>query len=190
MKIVLASSSKRRLDLLAQMNIIVDIVFNPDIDEREKKKENPRNLALRLAEEKALCAQKEYPDEMIISGDTVVIMGGKSMPKVSEVDEAVKYVNKISGRRVRVVTAICVALKEKRITKYAQSTIHFKRLTKNEIDTYINSNEWVDKTCAINVQGMMGCFIKQNMGSPIFNVIGLPLYETYSILSNFGFKLK
>src|SRR6478735_5755387 len=165
-KLVLASASPRRLALLQQGGIEPDALLPADVDETPLKSENPRQLAKRLAREKAEVARKAarhnegLREAFILSADTVVVAGGRIMPKAEVVDEAAACLRMLSGRAPRV---------------------RFKRLSKDEFDGYLASGEWRGKAGGYAIQGLAGTFVIK-LGGSYSNVVGLPLYETVALL--------
>ncbi|MCC2646826.1 MAG: maf [Rickettsiaceae bacterium] len=193
-KLILASASKGRLGLLKSIGLLPDLILPMDIDESERPKELPKEVALRLATEKAIAASKEIEDGIIIAADTVTCVGRKILPKALD-DQTVKYCLSImSGRRHKVYSGLSVILKEsgkviKQSSKVVESIIKYKRLTKDEIAYYLKIGEGVGKSGGTTIQGISQIFIEWMSGS-YSNIIGLPLHELYLILNGFGIKLE
>lgn len=187
-KFVLGSSSERRLNLLKQINIIPDKVFSPNIDEVVKKKELPLIYAKRMVFEKMVVAKKKFPNELILTADTVVYVGRRIIDKTNDKTEALHFLKILSGRRHRVSTAFNIFLKDKINTlRVVTSIIKVKRLTDHEIHNYLETNEWRGKAGAYALQGSAEKFI-QFMSGSYSNVIGLPLNQVYGSLNSIGFK--
>ena len=194
-KLVLASASPRRLMLLEQVGLVPELLNPTDIDETPKKRESPRWLAIRLAEEKVKAA-KHAPlvaalgdDRYIISADTVVGLGRRALPKAETVDVAKDCLNLLSGRSHWVYSAIAVMDPKGNITsRCAETKVRFKRLSRADIDTYLASEEWRDKAGGYAIQGRAGAFIRYLSGSHSA-VVGLPLYETVSLLEGAGYPV-
>lgn len=187
--IILASASPRRVDLLAQIGITPDTISPADIDETQKKGELPRDLAVRLAKEKALNIQSKQADSTsyIIAADTVVACGRRVLPKAKTPEEARKCLSLLSGRRHHVYGGICVIPPTgKIITRLCDSSVKFKCLTNEEIAQYIASNEWDGKAGGYAIQGLAASYISFIQGS-YSNVVGLSLYDTMQILKGTGF---
>jgi len=186
-KLILASASPRRLDLLKQLNITPDDVIAADIDESSKKDELPRQIALRLATEKAQAIHKHHKDAFIIAADTVVACGRREMPKALQEDDARKSLSLLSGRRHHVYGGICVITPEgKTIPRLCDTIVKFKRLSPQEIENYIASGEWEGKAGGYAIQGLAAGFISHIQGS-YSNVVGLSLYDIMQILSGNNF---
>ncbi len=186
--LVLASASPRRLDLMRRIGLIPDLVEAADIDETPRPKELPAGLALRLARDKASAVAARHPGAWVLGADTVVACGRRVLAKAGDASEARRCLTLLSGRRHRVHGGISIVdpggvQRARRIT----TTVAFKRLTAGEIDRYIASDEWRGKAGGYAIQGLAGAFITSVNGS-YFNVVGLPLYETLSLLRGSGFR--
>jgi septum formation protein len=186
-KLVLASGSPRRLDLLRRVGIEPAVIAPPDIDERPRPRELPAHLATRLAEAKARAARAVHADAWILAADTVVACGRRILPKPAHEAEARACLGVLSGRRHRVYGGVCVIDRTGRLrARRVMTAVIFKRLTPREIDAYIDSGEWRGKAGGYGIQGRAGAFVTGMVGS-YFNVVGLPLYETVTLLDGMGF---
>jgi septum formation protein len=186
MKLVLASTSPRRLDLLRQIAIEPDQILSPDIDETPLKGETPRLLALRLATAKA--AAMATPDAYVLAADTVVALGRRVLPKAETLEEARDCLQLLSGRAHRVLTAVAVAAPDGRTARrLSESRVQFKRLTEGDIAAYLASGEWQGKAGGYAVQGRAGVFVTVLQGS-YSGVVGLPLYESACLLEGLGYR--
>jgi septum formation protein len=186
--LVLASASPRRLDLLRQIGLIPNLVEPADIDESARPRELPAEVALRLARGKALAVAARHPGAWVLGADTVVACGRRVLAKAEDAAEARRFLALLSGRRHRVHGGVSIIdptgrQRARRIV----TTVSFKRLTSQEIDRYIESDEWQGKAGAYAIQGLAGAFVTSVNGS-YFNVVGLPLYETLSLLRGSGFR--
>ena len=194
-KLVLASGSPRRLSLLNQAGIEPDALRPADVDETPRRGELPRACANRLARVKADAALKsvQLDDELrgafILSADTVVAVGRRILPKADLLDEAAQCLRLLSGRSHRVHTGVClVTPKESFRQRLIETRVRFKRLTDDDIEAYLASGEWRGKAGGYAAQGIAGSFIVKIVGS-YTNVVGLPLYETATLLSGEGFPI-
>ncbi len=195
-KLILASGSPRRVELLEQAGIEPDRLFPAGIDETPGRNEHPRSLAKRLSYEKAerafsLLAKEANPQEAyVLSADTVVAVGRRILPKAELIDEANYCLRLLSGRSHHVYTGVCLATpKGKFRQKLVETKVRFKRLSKDEIDSYLASGEWRGKAGAYAIQGLAGTFVAKLVGS-YSNVVGLPLYETVSLLDGEGYNVR
>ena len=189
--LILASASPRRIELLAQIGITPDHILPAAIDETPKKAELPAQLAIRLADEKALFTLP-MTDSFVIAADTVVACGRRILPK-AETEESVRScLQLLSGRRHRVYTGLTIIHyqtdKEPVIRKrLVESAVKFKRLEKAEIDDYIRHGEGLGKAGGYAIQGRAAGFISWIEGS-YSNIVGLPLYETRNLLTGLGYQ--
>jgi septum formation protein len=195
-KLVLASGSPRRLTLLNQSGIEPDTLLPADIDEIPKRGELPRACANRLAKEKAQAALKivrnddDLKGTFILAADTVVAVGRRIMPKAELLDEAAQCLRLLSGRNHRVYTGIClVTPREGFRQRLVETRVRFKRLSEQDIEAYLASGEWRGKAGGYAAQGIAGTFIVKLVGS-YSNVVGLPLYETMSLLEGEGYPIR
>lgn len=181
--LVLASASPRRLELLRQIGLVPDLVVATEIDETPRPRELPRALALRLARAKAEAAAALYPGSRVLGADTVVGLGRRILPKAETEAEARACLEKLSGRRHRVHTAICLVTpgRAPRL-RLGESIVAFKRLSTAEIDAYLATGEWRGKAGGYAIQGRAAAFIRFLSGSHS-SVVGLPLYETAQLLA-------
>lgn len=194
-KLVLASGSPRRLELLHQIGIEPARLMPMDIDETPVKLEHPRTLCRRLSLQKAeaahaaLKSEQTWKDAYVLGSDTVVAVGRRIVGKAEYIEEASAALHLLSGRSHWVYTGICLVTPGGKIRqKVVETKVRFKRLTTREIDAYIASGQWRGKAGAYGIQGIAGSFVQKLTGS-YTNVVGLPLYETMSLLSGEGFEV-
>ncbi|MBS4084793.1 MAG: Maf-like protein [Rhizobiales bacterium] len=194
-KLVLASGSPRRLALLAQIGLAPDSVFTAEMDETPKRSELPRALAQRLAGEKAenvierVRGTEAVRDAYILAADTVVAVGRRILPKPDREEEAAACLRLLSGRTHRVYTGVCLVTPRNALkTRLVESRVRFKRLSSLETDSYLASGEWRGKAGGYAIQGIAGSFVVKLSGS-YPNVVGMPLYETASLLAGNGFPV-
>ena len=187
MRLVLASASPRRLDLLKRIGVVPDAVIPAEIDETPRKGELPAQYAGRMAAEKA--AAIEEPDSLILAADTVVAAGRRILPKAETEDQARSALALLSGRRHRVLSAVTLrdagGLTRHR---FSASTVAFKRLSDEELDAYLASGEWQGKAGGYAIQGRAEALIRMLSGS-YSGVVGLPLFETRALLRSAGYEL-
>ncbi|OWV96675.1 septum formation inhibitor Maf [Rhizobium sp. R72] len=194
-KLILASGSPRRVDLLNQAGIEPSRLMPMDIDETPKKSEHPRSLARRLSTEKAEAALAAIKGDMmwkgsyILSADTVVAVGRRILGKAEFADEASASLHLLSGRSHWVYTGVCLVTPDRKIRqKIVETKVRFKRLSGFEIENYLASGQWRGKAGAYGIQGLAGSFVQKMVGS-YTNVVGLPLYETILLLAGEGFDV-
>ena len=186
--LILASSSPRRRDLLARLGVAPARIASPDINETPRKGEVPRVYALRMAEEKAVAVQRDA-GEIVVAGDTTVAVGRRILSQAADADMQRGFLNLLSGRRHHVLSAVAVidgnGLMRSRI---CDSIVRFKRLSAEEIESYIQSGEGLGKAGGYAIQGRAEALIDWMAGSHS-GVIGLPLYETRALLRASGYPL-
>jgi septum formation protein len=179
---ILASASPRRLQLLALLGITPSKVVPADIDETPLPKELPLAYAARVARGKAEAVAKTHAGEIILSADTVVALGRRILPKAEDEPTARQCLALLSGRRHRVITAVCVVGEDGLLrSKTVTTIVKFARLTNTQMDDYIASGEWNGKAGGYAIQGRAAAFIPFISGSHS-NVVGLPLFETARML--------
>ena len=189
MRLVLASASPRRLDLLARIGVVPDAVLPADVDESVPRGELPRQHALRLAREKAHAVAAREPDALVIAADTVVAVGRRILPKVEDEDTLRACLKLLSGRRHRVLTGVALAVPCHGIReRLVETMIAMKRLTEQEIDYYAGHGEWRDKAGGYALQGYGEVYVRHIAGN-YSNVVGLPLAETRVLLKSAGYPL-
>lgn len=182
-RLVLASASKNRLALLQQIGIEPDEIRPTDIVEDAKKGELPRELALRLASEKV---HSVIDEGYVLAADTVICVGRRMLPKPQNRQEAFQSLTLLSGRSHRAYTGIAVKNPHSITTsRLVQARVKFKRLNATEINYYLDCGEWNGCAGAYAIQGLAGSFVIQLTGS-YSAVVGLPLYETLSLLNGLG----
>ena len=187
LKLILGSSSPRRLELLKQINFYPNEIFKPEINEDPQKKELPILYVKRMAKEKMDVVKKKFPNDLILTADTIVYVGRRIIDKTNEKSKAIKFLELLSGRRHRVSTAFNLYCKDKIDSlRVVTSVVKMKRLTENEIRSYIESNEWKGKAGAYGIQGSAEKFIQFISGS-YTNIIGLPLNQVYGSLNSVGY---
>ncbi|MBN9236815.1 MULTISPECIES: Maf-like protein [Phyllobacteriaceae] len=192
-KLVLASGSPRRIELLQQAGIEPDRILPADIDETPQRAEHPRSLAKRLSKEKAEKAFTLLQDEAelergyVLAADTVVAVGRRILPKAETSEDAAFCLQLLSGRSHRVYTGVCLITPSgKQRQRLVETRVRFKRLPRIEIDRYVASGEWRGKAGGYGVQGLAGAFVVKMTGS-YSNIVGLPLFETAALLDGEGF---
>ncbi len=188
-RLVLASASPRRLDLLRQIGLKPHAVEAAEVDETPLRDETPRLLATRLAVAKADRVAPLHAGSHVLAADTVVALGRRVLPKASDADEVRACLDLLSGRAHRVLTGLCaIAPDGRRAHRLVESRLHFKRLTPGDIDSYLASGEGVGKAGGYAIQGRAGRFVISLQGS-YSGVVGLPLYEAANLLAGLGYPL-
>lgn len=185
-KLILASASPRRLDLLQSIGITPASIIPANIDETPRASERPRDYALRMAIEKSI-THPLTQDHFILAADTVVACGLRILPKAETIDEARFCLNLLSGRRHRVWGGIALRTPDdKIISRLVCSIVKFKSLSKTELESYLDSGEWQGKAGGYAIQGTASGFIPFISGS-YSNIVGLSLFDAQQMLKSAGF---
>ena len=189
MRLILASASPRRLDLLDRIGVKPDAIVPADIDESVPRGELPRQHAVRLAHEKAMAIGAAQPDALVLAADTVVAVGRRILPKVEDETTLRACMKLLSGRRHRVLTGVALAIPGKGVReRLVETMIAMKRLSDEEIDYYASHGEWRGKAGGYALQGYGEVYVRHIAGS-YSNVVGLPLAETRVLLKSAGYPL-
>ena len=187
MRLVLASTSPRRRELLARLGVVPDRIAGPELDETPRPGELPRPYALRLAEEKARAVAREA-DEIVVAGDTTIGVGRRILNKPADEADHRAMLGLLSGRRHHCLSAVCViGLDGKARVRVTDSVVAFKRLTDDEIDWYLRSGEGEGKAGGYAIQGRAESFVRFLSGSHS-GVVGLPLFDTRALLESSGYR--
>jgi nucleoside triphosphate pyrophosphatase len=194
-KLVLASGSPRRLQLLNQAGLEPDALEPAEIDETPERGELPRTLVVRLAREKALAVlsrvrnQDDLKGAYILAADTIVAVGRRIMPKPELLEDANACLRMLSGRTHRVYSGLAlIGPNDKVRTRLVETRVRFKRLSNEDLESYLASGEWRGKAGGYAIQGLAGSFVVKVVGS-YPNVVGLPLYETVALLAGEGYPV-
>jgi len=188
-KLILASASPRRLALLAQIGIAPDSVAPAEIEEIQNRGEKPEDMARRLAEAKARAVAAGHPGAIVLAADTVVACGRTALPKAETERETAACLKRLSGRAHMTISGVAVIDSDGTCRYKASLTrVKFKRLSASEIAAYIASGEWHDKAGGYAIQGRAARFISAINGS-YSGVVGLPLYETATLLATAGYPV-
>ncbi len=179
--------------LLQQVGIEPDELIPADLDETPQRSELPRSVAIRLANEKARAAARiashrpELAGCYTLAADTVVAVGRRILPKCELAEEAGACLRLLSGRAHRVYTGVTlITPKGAERRRLVETRVRFKRLSAVEVEAYLASGEWRGKAGGYAIQGMAGSFVVKLIGS-YPSVVGLPLYETVSLLTGEGY---
>ncbi len=185
-KLVLASSSPRRQELLKQLGLDFEVIPSR-IQEDFVRGETPRRHVLRLAEAKALDVGNRYPDRWVVAADTVVYVDHRLLGKPKDRKEAARMLRRLSGKEHQVLTGFSVLHVEKgrRACEAVRTMVKVKRLTRSEIEWYVQTGEPFDKAGGYAIQGI-GSFMIESIEGSYTNVVGLPLCELIEMLVRMG----
>lgn len=186
MRLVLASASPRRLELLGRLGLTPDVVDPPQIDETVRKGETPEVHARRLAAEKAALVAGRHAGAVVLAADTIVAAGARILPKADDAETARRCLVLLAGRRHRVLTALTVVdaagVARHRLSR---STVRVAPLVAADIDAYVASGEWRGKAGGYGIQGRFEAHIAWMEGS-YSGVMGLPLSDARAMLKTAG----
>ena len=186
--LILASASPRRRDLLAQIGIVPDRIVPAALDESARRGELPEAHARRLSVEKARAVAALNPGAFVLGADTVVGLGRRILPKAEDEATARRCLEALSGRRHRVIGGVCLVAPDGHLrTRLVTSIVAFNRLTDADIGGYLASGEWRGKAGGYAIQGRAAAHIRFVSGS-YSNVVGLPLFETFNLLTGAGYR--
>ena len=183
--IILASNSPRRKELLRGLDIAFDVRVQPDIAETYPESAAPADVAGYISREKANAYKDTITEhELIITADTVVIVGNEILGKPANNDEAKEKLRKISGRKHQVVTGVCLTTTEKQHCFSVSTDVTFKNLTEKEIEYYVETYSPLDKAGAYGIQEWIGYVGVTALEGSYFNVMGLPVQRIWEELNN------
>ncbi len=183
-RLILASASPRRLELLARLGVTPDAVIATEIDETPRRDEMPVDYARRMSAAKAAAGAE--PKSLVLAADTVVAAGRRILPKAESEDVARACLALLSGRRHRVLSAVTlVAADGVARHRLSISVVAFKRLSAAELEAYLASGEWRGKAGGYAIQGRAEALVRMLQGSHS-GVMGLPLFETRALLRSAG----
>lgn len=187
MRLILGSGSPRRKELLGQIGVVADDIRPPDIDETPRKNELPRPYCARMAREKVQAVTADAED-VVLCADTTVALGRRVLGKPENVGEAAEFLLAMSGRRHRVITAVAVRRGDRLWEKDVVTEVKMKRLSDEELNAYLATNDWQGKAGGYGIQGPAGALIPWISGS-FTAVVGLPLAETAGLLQAAGYPM-
>ncbi|NHV10385.1 septum formation inhibitor Maf [Cronobacter turicensis] len=181
----LASGSPRRQELLGMLGVTFERLV-PGVEEQRAPQEAPQDYVTRLARDKARAgvalAARDLP---VLGADTIVVLDGDVLEKPRDADHAAEMLRRLSGQTHEVMTAVALADKQRVRERLVITRVTFRALTAQDIAAYVESGEPMDKAGAYGIQGLGGCFVRHIEGS-YHAVVGLPLVETWELLSEFN----
>ena len=187
MRLILASASPRRVELLARLGVVPDAIVPAEIDETPRPGELPARYAQRMAAEKAAAISER--GSLVLAADTVVAAGRRILPKAEEEGEARAALALLSGRRHRVHCAVTLIDGDGTARhRLSTSIVTFKRIGDDELGAYLASGEWRGKAGGYAIQGRAEALVRALSGSHS-GVMGLPLFETRALLRAAGYPI-
>ncbi len=186
-KIVLASGSPRRQELLQRIGITDFSVRVPDADESYDPTLSPEEIVCHISRKKSL-ALDSHEDEIVITADTMVFLEDKRLGKPKDEDDALQMLTALQGRAHTVCTGVTVRQGEKILTRAASTAVYFRAASQSELQAYIRGGEPMDKAGSYGVQGQ-GSLLVERIDGDFFNVMGLPVVLLSQMLQQFGVDL-
>lgn len=184
--IILASNSPRRRELLSGLDLHYEVKVLPDIEESYPQNLPTEEIPLYIAAEKAAAYKSLMKDnDLIITADTVVVLGSEVLGKPSDHDEARRMLRKLSGQTHQVITGVCLMTCNKEHSFGVTTDVTFKELTDEEINYYVEKYQPLDKAGAYGIQEWIGYIGVTGLNGSYFNVMGLPVQRIYNELQNF-----
>ncbi|UUV18561.1 Maf family protein [Fusobacteria bacterium ZRK30] len=188
---ILASKSPRRFEILSNFGIKKIEVVVTEIEEVSDK-EDLIEQVVDIAVKKGIEVAKNYPDEFVVSADTVVILDGKILGKPKDCHDAFSTLTNLSGRTHEVVTAYSLINKSKEIfiSSFDKTVVKFKEISKEEIDWYIETGEPMDKAGSYGIQGVGAGILIDRIEGEFYNVMGFPISKFVDDLKEHGIKIQ
>ena len=186
-RLLLASASPRRRELLEQAGIPCDVV-PVDVEERRRSEESPRDYAERLARAKAAAGASRHPDRIVLGADTIVVADRDVLEKPIDDEDAARMLRRLSNRAHDVLTAVAVARGVELISEVVETRVWLAPLSETEVRWYVATGEPADKAGAYAIQGLASRFVTRIEGS-YSNVVGLPVAAVLQLLGRAGWKV-
>lgn len=185
-KIILASNSPRRKELLAGIDVQFEVRVIQDIDESYPADLPTKDIAEYISHKKAAVYQQQMaPDELIITADTIVVLGDEVMGKPHDEADARRMLGELSGQTHQVITGVTLTTIQKQISFSVETDVTFKQLSDSEIGYYVSHYKPFDKAGAYGIQEWIGHIGVTGLQGSYFNVMGLPVQRIYEALRQF-----
>lgn len=179
-KVILASGSPRRRELMAGLGMNYEVRILPDVDESYPDTLQREEIPLYIAKEKAdAYIPMMQPDELIITADTIVWLDGKVLGKPRDREDALQMLRTMSGRTHEVFTGVCITTTDWQRSFTAQTEVRFATLSEDEIIYYVDNFKPMDKAGAYGVQEWIGFIGVENISGSYYNIMGLPVQKLY-----------
>lgn len=179
-KVILASGSPRRRELMAGLGVNYEVRIFPDVDESYPDTLQGEEIPLYIAKEKAdAYIPMMQPDELIITADTIVWLDGKVLGKPRDREDALQMLRTMSGRTHEVFTGVCITTTDWQRSFTAQTEVRFAALSEDEIIYYVDNFKPMDKAGAYGVQEWIGFIGVENISGSYYNIMGLPVQRLY-----------
>ena len=187
LRLILASASPRRRELLANLNFPFEVI-PADVDESFTTEDEPFDLVRRLSTAKAETVARAHPDALVLAADTVVVYRDEVLGKPKTAEENLDYITRLSGRTHEVFTGHALVLGDRRAERVVQTAVRFRKLSDGEIERYVATGEGMDKAGGYAIQGYGSALVREVRGC-YFNVVGLSVPNVAELAQTFGFQL-
>ena len=184
MRLILASASPRRADLLRSAGIPFE-AHPVDVDETFHAGEKPEQAVARLAEAKARRCSSNYPEDVVLGADTTVVVDDEALGKPADAADAIRMLKLLSGRTHEVLTGVCLSWQGRHLVRVEATRVQMAQLTEADVAWYVASGEPLDKAGGYAIQGLASRFVERIEGS-YANVVGLPVARVYQLLGELG----
>ncbi|MDE7402236.1 MAG: Maf-like protein [Muribaculaceae bacterium] len=185
-KIILASKSPRRQELLSQLGLQFETFTISGIDETYPPGLSAEEVPCYLAELKGNAYLKELTgNSLIITADTLVILDNEILGKPKDRASAIGMLQKLSGKTHQVITGVCISSRSKRISFYTETKVRFAQISEEDIEFYVDNFHPYDKAGAYGIQEWIGCVAVEGIEGSFYNVMGLPVHQLYKELTSF-----
>lgn len=185
-KIILASGSPRRQELLRSLGCVFEVKIRP-VDESFPDHLSMQEVAVYLCEKKAAAFSESElaPNELVITADTIVCIDNEILNKPDNRIHAIGMLQKLSGRKHRVITGVCLKSSKKQHSFFDSTDVYFREMSLEEIEFYVDNFQPFDKAGAYGIQEWIGCAAIERIDGSYFNVVGLPTALLYTELLRF-----
>ena len=188
MKLILASNSRTRKEVLDKVGLIYSVA--PSNIEEISTETNPDNYVMDLSKQKAEAVAKEKKEGVILSADSIIYIDDKKLEKPKTKEQAKEMLHKLSGRINYAVTGVTIIdlYQNKKITFNEVTEVYFDTLTEDEIDWYIENEQYIFERCGYSIAGKSAIYIPKINGD-YYNILGMPISRVYKELNKLGYKL-
>ena len=184
--IILASNSPRRQELLGGLDLDFEVRVLPNIEEDYPDDLDTKDIPVYIATEKAAAYKNQITDhDLIITADTVVVLGDEVLGKPTDLDDARRMLRELSGRTHQVATGVTLSTRQRQVSFSVVTNVTFKQLSSDEIDYYVRTYHPMDKAGAYGIQEWIGYIGVTALEGSYFNVMGLPVQRIYEALKTF-----
>lgn len=188
MKLILASNSRTRKEVLDKVGLIYDVI--PSNIEEHSDKTDPKEYVMDLSRQKAEAIEKKLKEGVILSADSIIYIDDKKLEKPKTKEQAKIMLQSLSGRVNYAVTGVTIIdlYKNKKITLNEVTEVYFDELTEEEIDWYIENEQYIFERCGYSIAGKSAIYIPKINGD-YYNILGMPISRVYKELNKLGYKL-